>query len=365
VLYTLLEIILNHSDINAAGMHLAGDGSVDFSYAWRDYLDHSAFMARQARTPINPGDQLDHFRIDSVVSRGDTVTVYRGADLRTNQLVAIKIPHSELEGDQAFFDRFHREEEIGTSVNHPGVIKVIADHEHSRLYIVTEWFEGRTLRQILTEQKKLPIERAVRIALQICDALGHIHNHGIVHRNLKPENILVDAQEHIKLINFDVALREGASRITFTNLSQIVGVSPYISPEELIGKRGDSRSDIYSLAVILYEMLTGSTPFPGTDPFDRLKQHPVPPREINPAISPQLQEVIYRALEREHRNRYATAHDFARDLEHLDQVGIVERPELKDREKQRTAGMRRVLLYGAIMLVPILIFVLLLYFAHR
>lgn len=117
--------------------------------------------------------------------------------------------------------------------------------------------------------------------------------------------------------------------------------------------------------MILYEMLTGSIPFPGSDPFDRLKQHPVPPREIDPAISLQLQEVIYRALEREHKNRYASAHDLARDLEHLDQVGVAERPELKDWAKPGTAGMRKVVLYAAMMLVPVLIFVLLLYFAHR
>lgn len=317
------------------------------------------------RPTINPGDKLDHFRIDSVVSEGDGVTVYRGTDLRTNQSVAIKVPHAEMEGDQAFFERFHREEEIGTSVDHRGIVKVIADHDRSTPYIVTEWFEGKTLRQILAEQKTLPVDRAVRITLEICDALGYLHNRGIVHRDLKPENILVGAGDHIKLINFRAASKTGAARITFTNLSQIVGSSSYISPEELTGKRGDARSDIYSLGAILYEMITGSAPFPGKDPFERLQKHPVPPRELNPAVSPQLQEVIYRALEREHRNRYATAHDFARDLGHPDRVEIGERPELVAAKQQSKAGTRKALLFGALVLVPILIFALLYYFARH
>lgn len=271
-----------------------------------------------------------------------------------------------MESDPGFADRFHREEEIGRTLSHPGLLEVLADQHHSQPYLVTEWFEGKSLRQILVEEKKLPPARATQIVLKICDVLAYIHNHGVVHRNLRPENILVGTGGEIKLTDFGVAAKEGAPRLTFTSIAQIVGSSPYISPEELKGQRGDARSDIYSLGVILYELLTGKTPFPGADPFERLAQHPVPPREIDPSISPQLQEVVYRVLEREHRNRYANAHELAQDLQRLDQVGVVaERPELRDWKKASTARSRKILLYAAMALIPIALFGLLLYFARH
>jgi serine/threonine protein kinase len=296
-------------------------------------------------------------------------TIFRGTDLRSGRQVAIKVPHPEMESDPVFFDRFHREEEIGKLLNHPGIMKVFDDEKRSQVYMVMEWVEGRLLRQILTEQKKLPIERAVKIALGICDALAYIHGRGIVHRDLKPENIMVDAEDRIKIIDFGIAGQTGARRLTFAKLSQVMGTPDYISPEQVKGKRGDARSDIYALGVMLYEMLAGRAPFQGPNPFaimnDRLLNNPVPPREIDPAISPQLQEIVYRALERDPKNRYATAREFAGDLEHQDQVGVAERPELRDWRKRRTPRGRRVLVYILLALIPAIIFGLLLYFAKR
>jgi len=296
-------------------------------------------------------------------------SIFRATDLDNGRQVAIKIPHPEMECDPVLFDRFHREEEIGQALDHPAVMKVFKDEEHSKIYMVMEWVDGKLLRQILSEKRKLPPERAVRITLGILDALSYIHSNGIVHRDLKPENIMVDEKDNVKLIDFGIAGKEGARRLTFAKLSQVMGTPEYISPEQVKGKRGDARSDIYAMGVMLYEMLTGKAPFQGPNPFaimnDRLLNNPIPPREIDPSISPQLQEIIYRALEREPKNRYATAREFANDLQHQDQVGVAERVELRDWKTRRTPWLRRILFYIMLALIPVVIFGLMLYIARH
>jgi len=312
---------------------------------------------------LRPGDQLGHYRIEELVARSGMASIYRGTDMRAGRPVAVKIPHPEMEADPVLFDRFTREIEIGLKLDHPGVMKVLDRGEPGQVYMVMEWVEGRLLRRVIAENRKLPLDRARAITIAICDALDYIHRNGVVHRDLKPENVMIDDGDRIKLIDFGIAGKAGARRLTFGKLSQIAGTPDYISPEQVKGKRGDGRSDIYSLGVMLYEMATGVTPFEGPNPFavmnDRLVNNPVPPRELNPEISPQLQEAIYRAMEREPQDRYSTANEFAWDLEHLDQVTPGERAELRDFKRRGTPWLKRVLFYLGMALIPVFIFGLL------
>jgi eukaryotic-like serine/threonine-protein kinase len=319
--------------------------------------------------PLEAGDTLDHYRLDATVARSGMATLYKATDQRDGRQVAIKVPHAEMEADPVLVERFQREQEIGQELDHPGVVKTFDGEERSRLYMVIEWVDGRLLRTILNEERQLPIERATNLTLQILDALDTMHKHGVVHRDLKPENIMVDDQDRIKLIDFGIAMKEDARRITFVEMSPTLGTPDYISPEQVKGQRGDQRSDIYALGVMFYEMLTGEPPYSGPNPLavmnERLLHDPEPARKLRPEISAELQEVLNRALVRDPRFRYSTASEMAWDLEHQEQVGIEEGERPPVLRGMRLPGVRRMLLYASLALVPIAIFGLMVALAKR
>ena len=317
---------------------------------------------------IEPGSRIDFYRIEAPVARSGMASIFRATDTRDSRQVALKIPHPDMESDPILFDRFQREAGIGEKLNHPKVMRVFGGEKRSRIYMVMEWCEGRLLRQILDEGR-MPHDRAIRIAIGVLDALEYIHSNGVVHRDLKPENIMVDVDDNIKLIDFGIASDTSARRLTYANFTATLGTPDYISPEQVKGKRGDGRSDIFAMGVILYEMLSGKVPFSGPSPLaamnDRLLNHPLPPSVADPSITPQLQEVLYRALERDPKNRYATAHEFAWDLEHLDQVGVEDRVELRDWQKRKSQLSRKIIYYGALALLPVAVLLLMILLAHR
>jgi serine/threonine-protein kinase len=331
------------------------------------------------RTMLSVGEILDHYRLDAMAARSGMATLYRATDLNTGRTVAVKVPHPEMEADPVLLERFKREEEVGRLLEHPGIVKTFDGEERSRLYMVLEWVEGRLLRTVMNEERPLGIDRSVRLALELCDALDAMHKRGIVHRDLKPENVMVSDRDRIKIIDFGIAMREDARRITHVGTSPLLGTPDYISPEQVQGKRGDQRSDIYALGIMVYEMLTGRVPFSGPNPLavmnDRLVVDVPPPSELNPEIPPQLEEILYRALEREPRHRYATASEMQWDLEHQEQVGLEARAGLAERgQRPGRRGAKpallqrlnkRVLLYACLALVPAIIFGLMLALARR
>jgi eukaryotic-like serine/threonine-protein kinase len=320
-------------------------------------------------SPVEKGDQVGHYRADCLVARGGMASIFRGTDLRTGRTVAIKIPHPELESDVLFFDRFQRETEIGRKLDHRGVVKVLPSEDSDRVCMVMEWVEGIRLRELIDDQGKLPPKRALRIVIRICEALDYIHGHGVVHRDLKPDNIFIDSNDDIKIIDFGIARQEGARRLTFGKLTRSMGTPDYASPEQVRGQRGDARSDIYSVGVMLYEMVSGEVPFRSPNPIvalnQRLIKKPTLPSEVAAVITPQLQRIIYRALEVDPRNRYSTARELGGDLEHPDQVGTSDLPERSAAATRPMAKGNLAWSYLTLALIPAIIFALLLLVAHH
>src|SRR5258707_1516207 len=262
-----------------------------------------------------------------MLGHGGMNRVYLARDVSNQQEVVLKFPNDDLIGNIAVFERYKREAEIGNRLHHPHVQQLLnTDEERSEEYLVVEYIKGQTLRSILEEHapNPLPVAEAIRITLQICDALEYCHEQGIFHRDIKPENIMMQEDGDIKIIDFGIALLEGARRVTWRGLSGTVGTPDYMAHEQLQGERGTASSDIYAVGVMLYEMLCGHTPFEGENVFAIINQHvsqdPPSILHCNPHISPALATVVMHAIRRDPEKRYKHIKDMLHDLSHLDEV---------------------------------------------
>src|SRR5580692_1744246 len=265
------------------------------------------------------GDKLDQYDLTELLARSGMASIFKAIDRRSGSTVALKVPHLQFESDVAFFERFRREEQIGQKLAHPNIVRVLAPEEKSRLYLVMEFAEGKSLRAVIKERGRFTTEQALDVAKQIASALVYMHGAGIVHRDLKPDNVLLGADGKIKLLDFGIAMDAEARRLTWFGLSPPIGTPDYMAPEQVRGKRGDDRTDIYALGTILYEMVTGEMPYAAgnvhTMMRTKLNQDPRPPREVYPSLDPKIEEFILRAIERSPRERYSSAKDLLADLE--------------------------------------------------
>ena len=287
-----------------------------------------------ARYELHPGQTLDdRFLITETISRSGMATIFKATDLTNKETVAVKVPFMEFESDPGFYSRFEREEEIGLRLNHPYILKFIhLQEEHrSRPYIVTEYLRGYTLSHLLNSVRPMPEKDAVKLASSICEALSYMHDNGIIHRDLKPQNIMICYDGTIRVMDFGIAKVETGRRITFAGFTPAVGTPDYMAPEQVSGKRGDERTDIYSLGAMLYEMVVGMPPFDGDNPFvimnARVTGDPEAPRKRNPKASPQVEEIILHAMERDPRNRYQSAVAMKADLDNPSVVQLTGRCE--------------------------------------
>jgi eukaryotic-like serine/threonine-protein kinase len=187
-------------------------------------------------TPLYAGDQLDEYQLESLIAHGGMANIFRATDTRDGSTVAVKVPHPEAERDPIFHERFLRELEIGSTLQHDSLVTIFPSDHHSRPYMAMEWLDGRPLRQVLTDEGALSLQRSVWIAMEILVALDYMHTQGVVHRDLKPENIMLDADDRIKIIDFGIAASAGSRRLTFGKLSHVMGSPDYISPEQVKNK---------------------------------------------------------------------------------------------------------------------------------
>jgi eukaryotic-like serine/threonine-protein kinase len=259
------------------------------------------------------------YRIQRKLGAGGMADVYLAEDQELGRRVAIKILNSRHGNDDQFIERFRREAKNAAALNHPNIVSIYDRGEaEDTYYIAMEFLDGRTLKELIVSRGAAPINVAIEYARQILSALRFAHRHGIVHRDIKPHNVLVDGEGRVKVTDFGIA-RAGTSQMTETG--SIVGTAQYLSPEQARGGEVDPRSDLYSLGVVLYELLTGKTPFDGETPVEIAMKHlsnaPKPPSALRPDVPPELDMVVLRALAKNPDERYQSADEMEADLERV------------------------------------------------
>jgi len=250
------------------------------------------------------GDQFDRYQIQAHLAQGGMSDIYRAFDLVNRRDVAIKIPDQSIIGDPAQYERFQRELEVINTLNHPAILKGLGSGKYNRIpYLVTEFVDGRSLRTMIDEDAPIPSEDAILLIRKIAEGMAYCHANNVIHRDLKPENILITTEGRPVIMDFGLALTKGSHRVTYSNLSATMGTPDYMAPEQIEGQRGDQRTDVYALGTILYEMLSGKTPFTGDTNMVIMAQHlqKDAPRidHVNSAVSAELAAIVSHCLARD------------------------------------------------------------------
>ena len=259
------------------------------------------------------------YELGDQIARGGTAQVFLARDLLLGRPVALKVLFSELSADSAFVERFRREAQAAANLSHPNIVPVFDWGEtDSTYFIVMEYVDGEALSSIIRTQAPLNSAQAASVASDIAKALAYAHRHGVVHRDVKPGNVLITAEGQVKVTDFGIARAIGVDeQITQTGL--VMGTATYFSPEQAQGLGVDGRSDVYALGVVLYEMVAGRPPFVGESPvaiaYQHVREPPQPPSAFNPDVSPALEAVILQAMAKLPKERYQTAEEFRADLE--------------------------------------------------
>jgi beta-lactam-binding protein with PASTA domain len=290
----------------------------------------------------------ERYEIGGVLGRGGMAEVHRGRDLRLGREVAVKVLRSDLARDPSFQVRFRREAQAAASLNHPAIVAVYDTGEDrtpagATPYIVMEYVEGETLRDVLRREGYLTPERAMSLAADICGALDFSHRNGIVHRDVKPGNVMITPQGSVKVMDFGIARAVSDSAATMTSTAAVIGTAQYLSPEQARGEGVDARSDVYSLGCLLYELCTGAPPFTGDSPvsvaYQHVREDPRLPSSINPEVPPELDAILLKAMSKNPANRYQSAADMRTDLlRALNGQRVEATPVMGDAEKTTILG---------------------------